>query len=139
LPGLPLSDHLTFSGSGEPTLSLAIGRVIRFLKDRFPHYRVAVLTNGCLLHDPAVRADLLAADVVLPTLSSVNEETFRRIHRPSPGILLEAVLGGLVQFRKESGVLSGLRFLSSPASTRQIRNSRGSGRSFRQSSRTVSS
>ncbi|HOX34380.1 MAG TPA: radical SAM protein [Methanoregulaceae archaeon] len=97
----PPLDFLTFSGSGEPTLSLSIGHVIRFLKQRFPEYRVAVLTNGSLLWDPAVRNDLLAADIVLPTLSSVNEETFRAIHRPAPEIRLNDIIEGINRFRKE--------------------------------------
>lgn len=101
LAGSPPLDFITFSGSGEPTLSLSIGEVIRFLKDRYPAYRVAVLTNGCLLADPEVRRDLLPADVVLPTLSSIYEPAFRKIHRPAPEISLEKVLRGLVQFRKE--------------------------------------
>jgi wyosine [tRNA(Phe)-imidazoG37] synthetase (radical SAM superfamily) len=101
LSGSPRLDFITFSGSGEPTLSLSIGEVIRFLKDQHPSYRVAVLTNGSLLSDAGVRRDLYFADVVLPTLSTVVEQTFRKIHRPAPGISLETVLGGLVQFRKE--------------------------------------
>jgi wyosine [tRNA(Phe)-imidazoG37] synthetase (radical SAM superfamily) len=101
LSGSPSLDHITFSGSGEPTLSLSIGNVIRFIKTQFPQYRVAVLTNGSLLSDPAVRNDLLPADVVLPTLSSVNEETFRAIHRPSPEIRLADIIAGIRQFRKE--------------------------------------
>ena len=94
-------DYITFSGSGEPTLSLSIGEVIRFLKDNYPSYRVAVLTNGSLLSDPDVRRDLLPADVVLPTLSTVVKQTFLKIHCPDPGISLESILTGLVQFRKE--------------------------------------
>ncbi len=97
----PPLDFLTFSGSGEPTLSLSIGPVIRFLKQQFPQYRVAVLTNGSLLADPGVRRDLLPADVVLPTLSSVNEETFKAIHRPAPGIRLASIIEGITEFRKE--------------------------------------
>ena len=96
----PPLDFLTFSGSGEPTLSLSIGNVIRFLKQRFPQYRVAVLTNGSLLTDPAVRNDLMPADVVLPTLSSVNEETFRAIHRPAPEIRLASIIDGITRFRQ---------------------------------------
>ena len=101
LKDTPHLDFLTFSGSGEPTLSLSIGNVIMFLKQRFPQYRIAVLTNGSLLFDPAVRRDLLPADVVLPTLSSVYEETFRAIHRPAPGIRLADIIEGLTEFRKE--------------------------------------
>ena len=97
----PPLDFITFSGSGEPTLSFSIGEVIRFLKDNYPSYRVAVLTNGSLLSNPEVRRDLLSADVVLPTLSTVIKQTFLKIHCPDPGISLEKILEGLVQFRKE--------------------------------------
>jgi len=101
LSSSPTLDYITFSGSGEPTLSLSIGEVIRFLKDNYPSYRVAVLTNGSLLSDPDVRRDLLPADVVLPTLSTTVKQTFVKIHHPDPGISLERLLTGLVQFRKE--------------------------------------
>jgi wyosine [tRNA(Phe)-imidazoG37] synthetase (radical SAM superfamily) len=77
----PRLDFITFSGSGEPTLSSTIGKVIQFIKSAFPSYRIAVLTNGSLLWRPDVRKDLLLADIVLPTLSSVFESTFQRIHR----------------------------------------------------------
>ncbi len=101
LSSSPILDFITFSGSGEPTLSLSIGEVIRFLKDNYPSYRVAVLTNGSLLSDPDVRRDLLSADIVLPTLSTVVKQTFSKIHRPDPKISLESMLTGLVQFRRE--------------------------------------
>jgi wyosine [tRNA(Phe)-imidazoG37] synthetase (radical SAM superfamily) len=101
LSSSPVLDYITFSGSGEPTLSLSIGEVIRFIKDNYPQYRVAVLTNGSLLYDPDVRRDLLPADVVLPTLSTVVKQTFLKIHHPDPKISLERMLKGLVEFRKE--------------------------------------
>jgi wyosine [tRNA(Phe)-imidazoG37] synthetase (radical SAM superfamily) len=97
----PTLDFITFSGSGEPTLSLDIGLVIRFLKERFPEYRVAVLTNGSLLSDSQVRQDILNADVVLPTLSTVHHETFVSIHRPALDIRLESILEGMILFRHE--------------------------------------
>jgi wyosine [tRNA(Phe)-imidazoG37] synthetase (radical SAM superfamily) len=97
----PHLDFITLGGSGEPTLSLSIGTVIRFVKGQFPSYRIAVLTNGCLLSDPAVRHDLLQADVVLPTLSTVNDDTFRKIHHPVPGIDCAGILDGLAWFRED--------------------------------------
>jgi wyosine [tRNA(Phe)-imidazoG37] synthetase (radical SAM superfamily) len=97
----PRLDFVTFSGSGEPTLSLSIGTVIRYLKDRFPRYRIAVLTNGSLLWREDVRCDLLPADVILPTLSSVVEETYQRIHRPASGLTVERIIAGTEQFRSE--------------------------------------
>jgi wyosine [tRNA(Phe)-imidazoG37] synthetase (radical SAM superfamily) len=97
----PALDFITFSGSGEPTLSLSIGVVTRYLKDRFPSYRVAVLTNGTLLWREDVRRDLIEADVVLPTLSSAIDETFRRIHRSAPDLGVDQIITGIAQFRKE--------------------------------------
>jgi wyosine [tRNA(Phe)-imidazoG37] synthetase (radical SAM superfamily) len=97
----PKLDFVTFSGSGEPTLSLSIGIVIRYLKEMFPHYRVAVLTNGSLLWKEEVRRDLLLTDVVLPTLSSAVETTFRRIHRPVRALTAERIISGTEQFRKD--------------------------------------
>lgn len=101
LSGSPELDFITFSGSGEPTLSSSIGEVIRFLKDSYPAYRIAVLTNGSLLWRSDVRKDLLPVDVVLPTLSSVVDDTFRKIHRPAPGISAMQIVEGLECFRKE--------------------------------------
>lgn len=92
-------DFLTLSGSGEPTLSLSLGRVIAFSKSRFPSYPLAVLTNGSLLWDREVQRELLFADVVLPTLCTVDEETFQRIHRPAPGLTIEKIIRGLREFR----------------------------------------
>jgi len=48
-----------------------------------------------------VRKDLLLADIVLPTLSSVFDSTFRKIHRPAPGISIGKIVAGLELFRKE--------------------------------------
>jgi wyosine [tRNA(Phe)-imidazoG37] synthetase (radical SAM superfamily) len=97
----PPLDFITFSGSGEPTLSSSIGNVIRFIKNTFPAYRVAILTNGSLLWRPDVREDLLLADIVLPTLCSVFDSTFRKIHRPAPGISTGQIVAGLELFRRE--------------------------------------
>lgn len=95
----PVLDYITLSGSGEPTLSRSLGRILRFVKTRFPRYPVAVLTNGSLLWDTTVQKQLLAADVVLPTLSTVDEDTFQKIHRPAPELSIEQIIRGLEEFR----------------------------------------
>lgn len=101
LSGSPDLDFITFSGSGEPTLSTSIGPVIRYLKRHFPRYPLAVITNGSFLWDPDVREALLPADVVLPTLSSVFGSTYQLIQRPAAGIPVERIVDGLEQFREE--------------------------------------
>ena len=62
-------DFISFVGSGEPTLHSGIGWLIRQVK-AMTSIPVAVITNGTLLYLPEVRADLLPADVVMPTLSA---------------------------------------------------------------------
>ena len=93
-------DHLTLSGAGEPTLYSRTGELIEGLK-RLSSVPVAVITNGSLLGDPAVRGELLGADVVLPSLDAVFEPVFRRINRPHPGCRLESIVEGLERFVDE--------------------------------------
>ena len=99
----PRLDVITFSGSGEPTLHSGIGRIIDHIRDRYPQYRVAVLTNGTMLRDPAVRRAIVRADIVVPSLDAVGREAFARVCRPPRDITPETVVQGLVDFRKEFG------------------------------------
>jgi wyosine [tRNA(Phe)-imidazoG37] synthetase (radical SAM superfamily) len=92
-------DYVTFSGSGEPTLHVGLGRLIAYVKER-TGAKVAVLTNGSLLYRPEVRERLLKADVVMPTLSTVREETFRAIHQPHEGLKVAGLVEGLRSLRK---------------------------------------
>lgn len=93
-------DVITLAGSGEPTLNLGLGRIIRVIKE-MSQIPVAVLTNGALLYLPEVRTELAAADIVLPSLDSAREETYRRINRPLPELSLASLLEGLEAFRQE--------------------------------------
>ncbi|MEN6610020.1 MAG: radical SAM protein [Methanoregulaceae archaeon] len=96
----PDLDYITFAGSGEPTLSLALGTVIRHIKKTYPDHRVAVLTNGSLCGNEDIIADLLPADLIVPTLTTAWENTFSQIHRPLPGIPVHGVIEGLTKLRK---------------------------------------
>jgi len=95
-------DWVTFVGSGEPTLHSGIGWLIRQVKALTP-IPVAVITNGALLYLPDVRAELAAADAVLPTLDAGNAALYRQINRPHPEITFERLLNGLTAFRREYG------------------------------------
>jgi len=85
----PHLDFITFSGSGEPTLHSGMGKIARHIRENFPEYRMALLTNGSLLTDPAVRAE------------AVSETVFKKIDRPCKTITAQDVLSGLVTFRNE--------------------------------------
>ena len=100
LASRPHLDTITLAGSGEPTLSLSLGPVIAFVKRDYPDYILSVLTNGSLMTDAGVREELLFADRVIPTLTSVFQPTFERIHRPHPSLRIEAIIDGFIRFRK---------------------------------------
>jgi wyosine [tRNA(Phe)-imidazoG37] synthetase (radical SAM superfamily) len=92
-------DHLSISGSGEPTLHSQIRLVIDGIK-AITSLPVAVITNGSLFYEEEVRKDLLGADIVLPSLDAVSPEVFMKVNRPRPGFSIEKVIEGLVEFRK---------------------------------------
>jgi len=48
-----------------------------------------------------VRQELLAADLILPSLDAVNSEVFTKIDRPHQDIKVEDIIEGLVNLRKE--------------------------------------
>jgi wyosine [tRNA(Phe)-imidazoG37] synthetase (radical SAM superfamily) len=93
-------DFVTFSGSGEPTLHSEIDQAIAFVKERGA-VKTAVLTNGSLFWRPEVRARVLQADTVMPTLSTVFEKTFKNMHRPHPDLHLPDIVTGLKRLRSE--------------------------------------
>jgi wyosine [tRNA(Phe)-imidazoG37] synthetase (radical SAM superfamily) len=93
-------DHLTFAGSGEPTLSADLGEVVTRARE-IVDSPIAVITNSTLLTSPAVRKEVAAADVVLPSLDAASEPAFGAINRPAPGLGIEEIIHGLKDFRDE--------------------------------------
>jgi wyosine [tRNA(Phe)-imidazoG37] synthetase (radical SAM superfamily) len=93
-------DYITFSGSGEPTLNTALGKLIREIK-KMTSIPVAVLTNSSLLTQKSVRRALMAADVVAPSLDAASAEILARVNRPHPSLKINKIIEGLVKFRRE--------------------------------------
>lgn len=76
------ADVFTITASGEPTLHSGLGQIIRHIKTRTSK-PVVVLTNGSLFPDPEVRQELMAADIVMPSLDSALTASFNSINRPA--------------------------------------------------------
>lgn len=93
-------DIITFSGSGEPTLNIDLGYMVRELKKK-TETPVAVITNGSLLWIEEVRRDIMEADVVLPSLDAVSEDIFRYINRPHSLLEVGNIIAGMKSFRRE--------------------------------------
>ncbi len=97
----PRLDWITFSGAGEPTLNSRLGELAGWLKEHYPEYRICLLTNGTLLHDPAVRASLANIDLAVPNFDASNAEELIRINRPAPGVTVESLADGIREAGRE--------------------------------------
>ena len=93
-------DYITLSGSGEPTLYSRTGELIDRIK-AVTDVPVAVLTNGSLLWNQEVCAQLMNADLIVPSLDAGDEMMFRAVNRPHEDISFERMLKGLIEFRRE--------------------------------------
>lgn len=87
-------DYITFSGSGEPTLSKDIGEIISWIK-KHTNVKVCVITNGLLLNDGKVIEEIKEADLIIPTLNSIDNMIFKKINRPSAEVDVSQLMGGL--------------------------------------------
>lgn len=97
---------VTVSGSGEPTLAQNLADILTVAKT-ITAKPVAVLTNGSLLSDPNVRAELTIADRVAVKLDVIAPNSFQHINRPLEDLELGQLWAGLWQFRQQySGILS---------------------------------
>ena len=93
-------DWITFVGSGEPTLHSKLGWLLREVKS-FTQLPLAVITNGSLLHLPAVRRELALADAVMPSLDAGSDALFRTVNRPHASVTFKHHVDGLIQFSRE--------------------------------------
>jgi len=93
-------NYITFSGSGEPTLNIKIGQLIAQIK-KITALPVAVITNASLIGIPALRHELLAADLIIPSLDAVTPEIFAMVDKPQEGIKIDDIINGLISLRKE--------------------------------------
>lgn len=96
----PDPEYITFSGYGEPTLNVSIGKVMAIIKEIRPNIPIAVLTNGTLFYKKEVREALLKADVVLPSLDAATQAGFEKINRPESSLDINQIIQGLIDFKQ---------------------------------------
>ncbi len=97
----PELDYITFSGQGEPTLNSGLGRVVNYLKDHHPGYKIALLTNGTLFWDAGLRAEVSRMDLILPSLDAASDTIFRKLDRPCASLDNNLIIEGLIHLRKD--------------------------------------
>jgi len=99
LSDIDVPDYITLSGSGEPTLNSGIGDLVRCIKQT-TDIPVAVLTNGSLLWMRGLQDELMAADLVIPSLDAGDENLFRYANRPHSSIPFGQMVDGVAEFTK---------------------------------------
>ncbi len=98
LAASPQLDYITFSGSGEPTLNSRIGDVIRFVKSRYPQYKVCLLTNGLLLGDKELQKDISQLDLLIPSLDGSNAAEYEAVNRPVSSMPFDRFISDLKDY-----------------------------------------
>ena len=91
-------DVLSVVGEGEPALYADLKPLLVGLK-KLQDKPVCVITNAANIDDPQVAEALLEADILMPSLDGVEEQAWRRLHRPSPHIHFESMMEALFSFR----------------------------------------
>jgi len=100
LSATPPLDYVTFSGAGEPTLHIGLGKIVNFIKKNFPQYKLALLTNGSLFYQKKLREEIIEIDLILPSLDAVDENIYQQINRPHHNTKLDQLISGLKQVKK---------------------------------------
>lgn len=93
-------DFITFTGSGEPTLNIKMGYLADEIR-KFTSIPLALITNTALFSREDVRSEAMKFDVILPSLDSVTEESFKEVNKPHKKINLNDVINGLSLFADE--------------------------------------
>ena len=108
----PEIDFITFSGAGEPTLNSKIGEIVDFIKDEYTQYSLCLLTNGSLLDDPEVAAEVSRVDLIIPNLDASSEEEFKKINAPAPGLTFNRFFSGFLNGKiLDSAIIGVLCFI----------------------------
>ena len=93
-------DCVTLSGSGEPTLNKDLGEIINWLK-KVTDKKVVLITNSGLLMKKEVRSQLKNLDIILPTINSVCNSTFKKINRAYEDLSIDDIKNGLKSLGEE--------------------------------------
>jgi wyosine [tRNA(Phe)-imidazoG37] synthetase (radical SAM superfamily) len=99
-------DVITFAGSGEPTLALNLGEMIKAIKTwlkakNLKAVPVSILTNATTLEDEEVRRDLKEADLISLKLDASDELSLKSINQAATGLSLEGIIEGIKLLKSE--------------------------------------
>ena len=96
-------DYITFSGSGEPTLSLDLGNISKAIKENLKYQgKICLITNSLLLADENLMKELEYIDLIVPTLNTLTQDIFAKIVRPDYRTSVEEIRKGFINLNKSN-------------------------------------
>ena len=96
-------DYVTFSGSGEPTLSLDLGNISKAIKEDLKFKgKICLITNSLLLADKQVIKELEYIDLIIPTLNTLRQDIFEKIVRPDYRTSVEEIRKGFINLNNSN-------------------------------------
>ena len=96
-------DYITFSGSGEPTLSLDLGNISKAIKEDLKYKgKICLITNSLLLANEQVIKELEYIDLIVPTLNTLNQDIFEKIVRPDYRTSVDEIKKGFINLNNSN-------------------------------------
>ena len=96
-------DYITFSGSGEPTLSLDLGNISKAIKEDLKYKgKICLITNSLLLADKQVTKELEYIDLIVPTLNTLSQDIFEKIVRPDYRTSVDEIRKGFINLNNSN-------------------------------------
>ncbi len=90
----PKPDVITLAGSGDASLYLSLGSLLKGIRE-LTDIPILMLTNGGLLFKDEVARDMSLVDILGPSLDAGDPQTFQRINQPHKSISFEQMYTGL--------------------------------------------
>ena len=96
-------DYITFSGSGEPTLSLDLGNISKTIKEDLKYKgKICLITNSLLLANQEVIKELEYIDLIVPTLNTLKQDIFEKIVRPDYRTSVDEIKKGFINLNNSN-------------------------------------
>ena len=96
-------DYITFSGSGEPTLSLDLGNISKAIKEDLKYKgKICLITNSLLLANNQVIKELEYIDLIVPTLNTLKQDIFEKIVRPDYRTSVDEIKKGFINLNNSN-------------------------------------
>ncbi|MCY7008507.1 radical SAM protein [Fusobacterium simiae] len=96
-------DYVTFSGSGEPTLSLDLGNISKAIKENLKFKgKICLITNSLLLANEKVIKELEYIDLIVPTLNTLRQNIFEKIVRPDYRTNVDEIRKGFINLNNSN-------------------------------------